>query len=65
MMRAYLRCRLFKIEKYAMFILDNEEEQEKLSAPELNHAQVSFHSSDARIFIFDTECLLAIPHQPF
>ena len=40
MMRAYLRCRLQKIEKYVMFILDNEDEQEKLSHQELHHAQV-------------------------
>ena len=40
MMRGYLRCRLLKIEKYVMHILDNEEEQDKLSPPELQHAQV-------------------------
>lgn len=40
MMRAYLRCRLLKIEKYVMHILDNEEEQEKLSSQELHQAQV-------------------------
>lgn len=45
LMRAYLRCRLLKIEKYVMFILDNEEEQDKLSPQELNHAQVNAVSS--------------------
>lgn len=40
MLRAYLRCRLLKIEKYVMHVLDNEEEQEKLSPQELHHAQV-------------------------
>lgn len=40
MMRAYLRCRLWKVEQYAMHILDNEEEQEKLSPQELYYAQV-------------------------
>jgi hypothetical protein len=40
MMRAYMRCRLLKIEKFVMHVLDNEEEQEKLSPQELHHAQV-------------------------
>lgn len=40
LMRAYLRCRLLKIEKYVMHILDNEDEQDKLSSQELQHAQV-------------------------
>ncbi len=40
LMRAYLRCRLLKIEKFVMHILDNEEEQDKLSPQELQHAQV-------------------------
>jgi len=40
MMRAYLRCRLLKIEKFVMHVLDNQEEQEKLSPQELHHAQV-------------------------
>lgn len=40
MLRAYLRCRLLKLEKYVMFILDNESEQEKLLPQELQYAQV-------------------------
>lgn len=44
LMRGYLRCRLWKVEKYVMYILDNEEEQEKLSSQELHHAQVNLAS---------------------
>ena len=40
MLRAYLRCRLVKLEKYVMYILDNEEEQLKLLPQELHYAQV-------------------------
>ena len=40
MMRAYLRCRLLKVEKFVMHVLDNEAEQDKLSPQELHHAQV-------------------------
>ena len=40
LLRAYLRCRLLKLEKYVMFILDNEEEQLKLLPQELHYAQV-------------------------
>ena len=39
-LRAYLRCRLLKIEKFVMFILDNEAEQQKLLPQELEYAQV-------------------------
>ena len=51
MMRAYLRCRLLKIEKFVMHVLDNEEEQEKLSPQELHHAQVGhdMHLPSGRI----------------
>ena len=56
MMRAYLRCRLLKVEKYVMHVLDNEEEQDKLSPQELHHAQVgrALHSPDIRGNLFST-----------
>ena len=44
MLRAYLRCRLLKLEKYVMYVLDNEEEQQKLLPQELRYAQVILHA---------------------
>ncbi|KZT20692.1 GINS complex Sld5 component [Neolentinus lepideus HHB14362 ss-1] len=41
--RSYVRTRLYKIEKYARFIVANPEIQERLSATELEHARRFAH----------------------
>ena len=40
LLRAYLRVRLMKLERFVMYILDTEEEQEKVSDEELEYAKV-------------------------
>ena len=40
LLRSYLRTRLKKVERYCLFILDNEEAQQMLSPKEMQYAKV-------------------------
>ncbi|KAI0065215.1 GINS complex Sld5 component [Artomyces pyxidatus] len=59
--RSYIRTRLYKIEKYARYIANTPEVQERLSQAELNHAQTFANLTEDH---FNISVLQALPeHQ--